>query len=132
MRNSKMSEKKFETNAIRTQCDESPHREHSAPIYMTSSFTFDDAEQARALFADEMPEIFTLFQPNNNEFIEKLCQMENCEDGLATASAWQQCLLHSQDCVNLAITSLLHARFLALLTKSSHKFSRVGASHILM
>lgn len=83
-----MSDKKFETNAIRTQCERSPHREHSAPIYMTSSFTFDDAEQARALFADEIPgNIYTRFSnPNNNEFIDKLCQMENCEDGLATAS----------------------------------------------
>ena len=39
---------KFETNAIRTQSERSPHREHCAPVYMTSSFVFEDAEQARA------------------------------------------------------------------------------------
>jgi O-succinylhomoserine sulfhydrylase len=83
-----MSDENFETKAIRTQSERSPHREHCAPIYMTSSFVFDDAEQARAMFADELPgNIYTRFSnPNNNEFIEKLCDMENCEDGIATAS----------------------------------------------
>jgi O-succinylhomoserine sulfhydrylase len=78
----------FETNAIRTQADRSDFREHSVPIYMTSSFMFDDAEQARALFADEIQgNIYTRFSnPNNTEFIEKVCQMDGAEDGLAMAS----------------------------------------------
>ncbi|MCM8531671.1 MAG: aminotransferase class I/II-fold pyridoxal phosphate-dependent enzyme [Lentisphaeraceae bacterium] len=81
-------DKNFETNAIHNQIARSEFREHSVPIYMTSSFVFDDAEQARALFADEIDgNIYTRFSnPNNTEFIDKLCQMENCEDGLATAS----------------------------------------------
>lgn len=80
--------KKFETNAIRTQVPRTPLREHSVPIYMTSSFVFDDAEQARALFADEIPgNIYTRFSnPNNTEFIEKMCLLEGAEDGIATAS----------------------------------------------
>jgi O-succinylhomoserine sulfhydrylase len=80
--------KKFETNAIRTQVPRSPMREHSVPLYMTSSFVFDDAEQARALFADEIPgNIYTRFSnPNNTEFIEKMCLLEGAEDGIATAS----------------------------------------------
>ncbi|MGB3779815.1 MAG: aminotransferase class I/II-fold pyridoxal phosphate-dependent enzyme [Tunicatimonas sp.] len=78
----------FETNAVRTQTERSQHREHSTPIFATSSFVFDDAEQARALFADEEPgNIYTRFSnPNNNEFIEKLCLLEGTEDGVATAS----------------------------------------------
>ena len=78
----------FETNAIRTRADQSDYREHSSPIYLTSSFTFEDAEQARALFADEMPgNIYTRFSnPNNTEFIDKLCLMDGAEDGIATAS----------------------------------------------
>ncbi len=78
----------FETNAVRTQTERSQHREHSTPIFATSSFVFDDAEQARALFADEAPgNIYTRFSnPNNNEFIEKLCLLEGTEDGVATAS----------------------------------------------
>ncbi len=78
----------FETLAIRTQAEQSDFREHSTPIYMTSSFTFDDAEQARALFADEIEgNIYTRFSnPNNNEFVEKMCLLDGAEDGIATAS----------------------------------------------
>lgn len=78
----------FETNAIRTQIEQTQHQEHSTPIFMTSSFTFEDAEQARALFADEIDgNIYTRFSnPNNNEFIEKMCLLEHTEDGIATAS----------------------------------------------
>ena len=80
--------KKFETNAVRTQVPRSSMREHSVPLYMTSSFVFDDAEQARALFADEIPgNIYTRFSnPNTTEFIEKMCLLEGAEDGIATAS----------------------------------------------
>ncbi|MBL3656627.1 trans-sulfuration enzyme family protein [Fulvivirga sediminis] len=80
--------KHFETQAIRSQSEKSPFREHSTPIYMTSSFTFEDAEQARALFADEQEgNIYTRFSnPNNNEFINKLCLLEGTEDGISTAS----------------------------------------------
>jgi O-succinylhomoserine sulfhydrylase len=78
----------FETLAIRTQAEQSDFREHSVPLYLTSSFTFEDAEQARALFADEVSgNIYTRFSnPNNTEFIEKLCLLEGTEDGIATAS----------------------------------------------
>lgn len=78
----------FETNAIRTRTEQSDYREHGSPIYFTSSFTFEDAEQARALFADEIPgNIYTRFSnPNNTEFIDRLCQMDGAEDGIATAS----------------------------------------------
>ena len=78
----------FETNAIRTQTERSAQREHSVPIYATSSFVFNDAEQARALFANEEEgNIYTRFSnPNNDEFIEKLCLLEGTEDGMAMAS----------------------------------------------
>jgi O-succinylhomoserine sulfhydrylase len=78
----------FETNAIRIQAEQTDFREHSVPLYMTSSFTFEDAEQGRALFADEITgNIYTRFSnPNNSEFIEKLCLLEGTEDGIATAS----------------------------------------------
>ncbi|MBL7877796.1 MAG: aminotransferase class I/II-fold pyridoxal phosphate-dependent enzyme [Cyclobacteriaceae bacterium] len=80
--------KNFETNAIRTQSSRTSNREHSVPLYLTSSFVFEDAEQARALFADEIPgNIYTRFSnPNNTELIEKLCLLEGTEDGIAMAS----------------------------------------------
>ncbi len=84
-----MEEKRnFETDAIRIQNERTEFREHSVPLYLTSSFVFEDAEQARALFADEIPgNIYTRFSnPNNTELIEKLCLLEGTEDGIATAS----------------------------------------------
>ncbi len=79
---------KFETIAVRTQTKRTQQREHSVPMYLTSSFVFEDTEQARALFADEMAgNIYSRFSnPNNDEFIEKLCRLEGVEDGVATAS----------------------------------------------
>ncbi|MEZ4775046.1 MAG: aminotransferase class I/II-fold pyridoxal phosphate-dependent enzyme [Bacteroidia bacterium] len=78
----------FETDAIRNQMDRSAFREHSAPVYLTSSFVFDDAEQMRALFADEIPgNIYSRFSnPNNTELADKICQMEGAEAAYATAT----------------------------------------------
>ena len=77
----------FETKAIRLQ-HERGHREHSVPLYLTSSFIFEDAEQARALFADEVEgNIYSRFSnPNVNEFVTKMCALEGCEDGFGTAT----------------------------------------------
>jgi O-succinylhomoserine sulfhydrylase len=84
----KEKERNFDTDAIRAQHERSAFREHSVPLYLTSSFVFDDAEQARAMFADEIPgNIYSRYSnPNTNEFIEKLCILEGTEDGVATAS----------------------------------------------
>ncbi len=77
-----------ETDAIRTQVPTSAEREHAVPLYLTSSFVFDSAEQARALFAEELPgNIYSRYSnPNTDEFIAKLCRLEGAEDGVATAS----------------------------------------------
>lgn len=81
-------ERKFNTDAVRTQAERSIHREHSVPIFPTSSFVFDSAEQARALFAgEEAGLIYSRYSnPNTDEFIAKMCRLENAEDGIATAS----------------------------------------------
>ena len=78
----------FETLAIRTQTPVSAEREHSVPLYLTSSFRFDDAEHARALFSEEIAgNIYSRYaNPNTDEFIRKLCLLEGAEDGIATAS----------------------------------------------
>lgn len=85
-----MSDKswEFETKAIRNQSKRTENREHSVPLYLTSSFVFEDAEQARALFADEISgNIYTRFSnPNTTEFVDKICALEGTEDGIATAS----------------------------------------------
>lgn len=77
-----------ETSAIRQQVQRTPEREHSVPLFLTSSFVFDSAEQARALFADEIAgNVYSRYSnPNAEEFIGKLCTMEGAEEGFATAS----------------------------------------------
>lgn len=76
------------TRAIRDQVPRSAEREHSVPIFMTSSFVFESAEQARALFAEEQPgNIYTRFSnPNTDEFVRKMAALERLDDGFATAS----------------------------------------------
>ena len=79
---------KPETLAIRTQLSRDLHKEHAAPIYMTSSYAFDDAEEMRALFADEKEgNIYSRYSnPNTSEFIDKIALLEGAEAGWATAS----------------------------------------------
>ena len=36
--------KKFETEAVRTQTERTQFLEHSVPLYLTSSFVFEDSE----------------------------------------------------------------------------------------
>ncbi|PSQ96547.1 MAG: O-succinylhomoserine sulfhydrylase [Bacteroidetes bacterium SW_9_63_38] len=77
-----------DTACIRTQVEQSGQREHAVPMYLTSSFTFNDSEQARALFADEEEgNIYSRFtNPNVEEFEEKICALEELPEGLGTAS----------------------------------------------
>lgn len=79
---------KFETDAIRTQLERSQNLEHSVPLYLTSSFVFEDAEDMRASFAEEKERnIYSRYSnPNSSEFVEKVCQMEGAEAGFAFAS----------------------------------------------
>lgn len=80
--------KHFETLAIRTQAEQTQHKEHAVPVYLTSSFTFDSAEEMRAAFADETDaNIYSRFSnPNADEFAEKMAMLEGAEAGYATAS----------------------------------------------
>ena len=80
--------KNFETLAIRTQSERSQFNEHSTPLHLTSSFVFDDAEQMRAMFSDEVEgNIYSRFSnPNTTELIEKIKLLEGAEAGWATAT----------------------------------------------
>ncbi|WBL23027.1 trans-sulfuration enzyme family protein [Zunongwangia sp. HRR-M8] len=83
-----MSTPNFETEAIRTQMERSQHLEHSAPLYLTSSYIFEDAEDMRASFSEEKERnIYSRFSnPNTSEFVEKICKMEGAEAGYAFAT----------------------------------------------
>nr|WP_309760698.1 aminotransferase class I/II-fold pyridoxal phosphate-dependent enzyme [Flavobacterium sp.] len=82
------SEFGFETQAIRNQLERTQYLEHSVPLYLTSSFVFEDAEDMRASFAEEKDRnIYSRYSnPNNNEFISKVCAMEGAAAGFAFSS----------------------------------------------
>jgi O-succinylhomoserine sulfhydrylase len=89
VKNKKMPKSKhFETLAVRTQTERTAQKEHSTPLFLTSSFMFDDAEDMRALFADEKEgNIYSRFtNPNNSELIDKMNLLEGTEAGLTTAT----------------------------------------------
>jgi O-succinylhomoserine sulfhydrylase len=110
-----------DTIAIRTQIARTEHREHSVPLYLTSSFVFEDAEQMRAMFADEVDgNIYSRFtNPNTTELIDKICALEHAEAGHAMASGM----------------AAVFTTFLALLKSGDHVLccsSVFGATHTVL
>jgi O-succinylhomoserine sulfhydrylase len=110
----------FETQAIRGQLERTQYLEHSVPLYLTSSFVFEDAEDMRASFADEKERnIYSRYSnPNTIEFINKVCQMEGAETGFAFASGM----------------AAVYSTFAALLKSGDHIVSAssvFGATHSL-
>lgn len=83
-----MENENFETFAIRTQTERTQFDEHSTPLYLTSSFIFQDAEDMRASFAEEKPKnLYSRFSnPNVTEFTDKIAKMEGAEAGYAFAT----------------------------------------------
>lgn len=82
------SDAHFETDAIRGQMGRTAYAEHSSPLFLTSSFTFPDAEaMAEAFAGDSEQSIYSRYSnPNTDELIRKVCNMEGAEDGFATAT----------------------------------------------
>lgn len=78
----------FETIAVRTQSERTQFQEHSVPLYLTSSYVFEDSEDMRASFAEEKERnIYSRFtNPNTSEFVEKMVKMEGAEAGYAFAT----------------------------------------------
>lgn len=83
-----MQEDHFETMAIRLQTERSQYKEHSVPLYLTSSYKFDDAEEMRALFANEKEgNVYSRYaNPNTTELIDKMAALEGAETGWVTAT----------------------------------------------
>ncbi|WP_343692584.1 aminotransferase class I/II-fold pyridoxal phosphate-dependent enzyme [Chitinophaga sp.] len=110
-----------ETNAVRIQTEKTWQMEHSTPLFLTSSFTYDSAEEMRATFADETDNnIYSRFSnPNVDEFVRKVCSLEQAEDGYATASGM----------------SAIFASFMALMNAGDHLLSAssiFGSTHTVI
>ncbi len=114
-------ESSLETRAIRCQLPASAQREHAGAIYMTSSFTFENAEHARALFAREVEgNVYSRYSnPNVDEFVAKMCVLEEAPAGVATASGM----------------SALFTPLAALLSSGDHVLasrSVFGSTHMIL
>ena len=79
---------KKQTKTIRVQTPKTQYREHSSPLFLTSSFTFESAEQGKALFDEtESGNLYSRFSnPTVQEFIDRMCLLEGYEDGVATST----------------------------------------------
>lgn len=114
------TKRRFETEAVRTQTERTQFLEHSTPMYLTSSFVFEDAEDMRASFAEEKDRnIYSRYSnPTSTEFIDKVCKMEGAEAGFAFASGM----------------AAVYSTFVALLESGDHIVSCksvFGSTHTL-
>ena len=77
-----------ETLAVHAGTARSQFGEHSEALFLTSSFVFDNAEQAAARFIGEAPgNIYSRFtNPTVTMFEERLAALEGAEQCVATAS----------------------------------------------
>ncbi|QHL87512.1 aminotransferase class I/II-fold pyridoxal phosphate-dependent enzyme [Nibribacter ruber] len=109
------------TQVIRTQTERTQEMEHATPLFLTSSFVFDNAEDMRAAFADETDDnIYSRFSnPSVQEFTDKMVALEGAEAGFATASGM----------------SAVFASFMALLKEGDHLLacnSIFGSTHTVI
>jgi O-succinylhomoserine sulfhydrylase len=109
------------TKAIRTQIKRTNEMEHSSPLFLTSSFCYNSAEDMRAAFADETDaNIYSRFSnPSVQEFVNKMCVLEGAESGFATATGM----------------SAISASFMALLKQGDHLLacnSIFGSTHTVI
>lgn len=84
-----MHQQKPETKAIRLQTQRTAEKEHATPMFLTSSFVYDSAEDMAAAFADDSLDvnIYSRFSnPTVDEFIQKIAALEETEDGVATGT----------------------------------------------
>ena len=110
------------TKAIRTQTKRTAEKEHSTPLFLTSSFVYDSAEDMAAAFSDDSLDvnIYSRFSnPTVDEFIEKICALEQAEDGIATGTGM----------------AAVFATFMTFLSKGDHVISAsavFGSTHTIL
>jgi len=82
-----MKDKSFKTKSVREGQKSSNEQEHSAAIFLTSSFRFDSAEQAAERFDSNQGNVYSRFtNPTVESFQNKLASLEGAEKCQATAS----------------------------------------------
>ena len=82
-----MKDNSFKTKSVREGQKSSNEQEHSAAIFLTSSFRFDSAEQAAERFDSNQVNVYSRFtNPTVESFQNKLAALEGAEKCQATAS----------------------------------------------
>lgn len=111
-----------ETKAIRIQTATTQQKEHATPLFLTSSFLYDSAEEMAEAFADDNPEvnIYSRFSnPTVDEFIDKMAALEGAEDGVATGTGM----------------AAIFSTFMTFLSKGDHIISAsavFGSTHTIL
>jgi O-succinylhomoserine sulfhydrylase len=111
-----------ETKAIRIQTAKTEQKEHSTPLFLTSSFTYESAEDMAEAFADDSLEvnIYSRFSnPTVDEFINKIAALEGAEDGVATGTGM----------------AAIFSTFMTFLSKGDHIISAsavFGSTHTIL
>ncbi|MCB0645408.1 MAG: aminotransferase class I/II-fold pyridoxal phosphate-dependent enzyme [Saprospiraceae bacterium] len=126
---------KFETIAIRTQTERGKQNEHSTPIFATSSYLFNDADEMRMIFSDEMPgNVYSRYtNPSVREFENKIALLEHTEDARATTTGMAAiftafaCLLGQGDHVLMS-----QAVFGSTIKIMENFFSKWGITYTLV
>lgn len=111
-----------ETRAVRIQTPRTEQKEHATPLFLTSSFTYDSAEDMAAAFADDSLDvnIYSRFSnPTVDEFIRKIADLEGAEDGVATGTGM----------------AAIFATFMTFLSQGDHVVSAsavFGSTHTIL
>ena len=111
-----------ETKAIRLQTPQTDQKEHATPLFLTSSFTYNSAEEMGEAFADDTLEvnIYSRFSnPTVDEFINKVAALEGAEGGVATGTGM----------------AAIFATFMTFLNKGDHIISAsavFGSTHTIL
>ncbi|MFN5334228.1 MAG: O-succinylhomoserine sulfhydrylase [Bacteroidota bacterium] len=111
-----------ETRAIRLQMERTAQKEHSTPLFLTSSFVYDSAEDMAAAFMTDSPEanIYSRFSnPTVDEFIAKIAALEGTETGIATGTGM----------------AAIFSTFMTFLSKGDHIISAsavFGSTHTIL
>ena len=84
-----------ETKAIRIQSERSLYSEHSVPLYLTSGFVFENSEEMRASFTEEIDRnVYSRYSnPNCSEFVSKMIALKGLKMDFLLPP---ECLLYFQ------------------------------------
>jgi O-succinylhomoserine sulfhydrylase len=92
---------KFDTRAVRSGQIRTSESEHNDPLFLTSSFVFDNARQAAARFAhEEEGNVYSRFtNPTVRTFEQRLAALEGVEHCVGTASGMSAVLATCLACL---------------------------------